>query len=305
MDTQSKSMATGVLTVAFIGLGRMGSGMAGNIQKAGFPLVVYNRSAGKTEPFVAAGARAARTPRDAAAEADIIMTSLIDDRSILDMMTATDGILAGMAHSAIHLSTTTISPAASTRLAELHREHGSQYAATNVLGRPSAAAAAQLAALVAGESTTIERCRPVLEAFTNMIINVGENPADAARMKLTINFFLAGLIEAIGEAYVFAEKHGLVLDIVRQLIVDQVLPNPAVREYAERTANRRYDDAGATLSTGLKDLNLILAEAGAVNAPLPLAALIRDHMLTALARGQHDKEWCISIEANRIAAGIG
>lgn len=303
-NSPNASPAATPLKVAFIGLGRMGSGMAHNIQKAGFPLVVYNRNTSKTDAFVAAGASVAETSRSAAASADIVITSLSDDRSVLNMMNDADGILAGLSRSAIHLSTTTISPAASAQLAELHRNHGSQYVATNVLGRPSAAQSGQLAALVAGEPATIARCRPVLEAFTNKIVDVGRNPADAARMKLTINFFLSGLIESMGEAFVFAEKHGLDVSIARQLIIEQVLPNPAVKEYAERLENHRYDDAGATLVTGLKDLELILAEAGAVCAPLPIAALVRDHILTALARGQHDLDWCISTEANRIAAGL-
>ncbi len=292
------------LKVAFIGLGRMGSGMAWNIRKAGFPLVVYNRTGSKMDRFAAAGAVAADTPRNAVAVADVVVTSLIDDRSVLDLMTAADGLLAGLPRTAIHLSTTTISPAASTRLAELHREHGSQYVATNVLGRPTAAEAGQLVALVAGEPDSIRRCRPVIDAFTSAIVDVGRKPADAARMKLTINFFLAGLLESIGEAYVFAEKHELALNTVKTLILDQVLPNLAVREYAERIAERRYGEAGATLTTGLKDLELILAEAGRVNAPMPLAALVRDHILTGLARGQHDLDWCVSAEANRLAAGL-
>ncbi len=304
MLTSNGSLGASAPKVAVIGLGRMGSGIATNILRAGFPLTVYNRTREKIEPFVAAGATAAASPRDAASGADIVITSLIDDRSVLDVMTASDGVLAGQRQSAIHLSTSTISPAASEQLAELHNKHGSHYVATNVLGRPTAAHAGQLAALVAGTPETIEKIRPVLKVFTNMIVEVGPRPADAARMKLTVNFFLAGLLEAIGEACVFAEKHGLALDIVRMLITDQVLPNPGVREYAERISTGRYDEAGATLVTGYKDLELILKEAGSVTAPVPIAALVRDHILTALARGQHDLDWCVSTEANRLAAGL-
>ncbi len=292
------------LTVAVIGLGRMGSGMARNIQKAGFRLVVYNRTAAKTTPFVAAGAEAAKTPCEAAAVADIVLTSLLDDRSVLDIVSADDGILAGLPPGAIHLGTTTISPAASARLAELHRDHGSHYVATNVLGRPTAAASGELAALVAGEPEVVARCRPVLETFTNMIVEVGERQANAARMKLVINFVLSGFIETMGEAYVFAGKHGLDLATVKMLILDQLLPNPALREYAERIRTRHFDEAGATLSTACKDLHLILEEAAAVNAPLPIAALVRDHILTGMARGQGDLDWCVSTEANRLAAGL-
>jgi 3-hydroxyisobutyrate dehydrogenase-like beta-hydroxyacid dehydrogenase len=233
-----------------------------------------------------------------------VLTSLLDDQSVLDMMTAPDGLLAGLPAAGVHLSTTTISPAASTRLSELHQEHGSHYVATNVLGRPTSAEAGELAALIAGDPEIIARCRPVLETFTNMIIEVGEHPAAAARMKLTINFFLSGILESMGEAYVFAEKQGLDTATLQHLMLDQVFPNPALREYAERIRTHYYDDAGATLITGLKDLSFILSEAAAVRAPLPIADIVRDNILKGLARGDDDLDWCVSTEANRIAAGL-
>ena len=291
-------------TVAVIGLGRMGSGMAKSIQEAGYPIVVWNRSPEKTEPFVAAGATAAPTPKEAAQAADIVLTSLLDDASVIDRMTAEDGILEGLGPSGIHLSTTTISPAASAQLAALHGQHGSHYVATNVLGRPDSAASGALAALIAGQDDVIAKVRPVLETFTNMIVEVGENPANAARMKLTINFFLSGLLEVMSETFVFAEKHGLDTSTVQHLMIKQVFPNPAVTEYAERIRTAYFDDAGATLITGLKDLTLILKEASDVRAPMPIANLVRDNILKGLARGEHDLDWCVSTRANRIAAGM-
>ena len=95
-------------TVACIGLGRMGSGIAGNIQKHGFPLTVHNRTSGKSKPFASAGAQVARTPREAAASAEIVVTNLMDDASVLETMTGENGILAGMRPDSIHIGTTTI-----------------------------------------------------------------------------------------------------------------------------------------------------------------------------------------------------
>jgi len=304
MNSPDQSTVEPKPTVAVIGLGRMGTGMAQNIRKAGFPLIVYNRTASKTESFVAAGATAVDTPREAAEAADIVLTSLLDDHSVIDILTADDGILAGLPTGGIHLSTTTISPTASARLSELHKAHGSFYVATNVLGRPANAAIGMLDALVAGEPETIKRCRPIIESFTNSIVVMGEQPETAARMKLIINFFLAGLIETMGETYVFAEKYGIDLEIVRNLMLDQVLPNPALREYAERIRTRHFDEAGATLSTAVKDLTLIITEASSVNTPLPIATLVRDHILTAMAQGKGHLDWCVSTEANRLAAGL-
>lgn len=297
-------MAKPGLNVAVIGLGRMGSGMAQSLLKAGYPLIVYNRSRAKAEPLAASGAKIAASPRDAAQSADIVLTSLLDDGSILDLMVAPDGLLAGLPQGGIHLSTTTISPAASERLAELHKQHGSHYVATNVLGRPTSAAAGALAALIAGEPETIARVRPVLETFTNMVVEVGRHPAAAARMKLTINFFLSGLLETMSETFVFAEKHGLDTATVQHLMLNQVFPNPAVKEYAQRIRTSYFDDAGATLITGLKDLSLILSEASDVRAPLPIADLVRNNILKSLARGEDDLDWCVSTRSNRIAAGL-
>jgi len=297
-------MSKSELTIAVIGLGRMGTGMAQSIQKAGFSLVVWNRSVAKTEAFAKAGARVAATPGEAAAAADMVITSLLDDDSVLNMMKAEDGILAGLPKAGIHLSTTTISPKASSKLAELHTAHGSHYVATNVLGRPTAAAAGALAALIAGEPDIIARVRPVLETFTNMIVEVGENPANAARMKLSVNFFLSGLLEVMSETFVFAEKHGLDTATVQHLMIKQVFPNPAVTEYAERIRTGYFDDAGATLITGLKDLSLILSEASDVKLALPMADLVRNNILKGLSRGEDDLDWCVSTRANRIAAGL-
>ena len=291
-------------TVAIIGLGRMGSGMAQSIQKAGFPIVVWNRSPAKTEPFAASGAKVAGTPADAASQANIVVTSLLDDASVIDRMTAEDGVLAGLSPGDIHLSTTTISPDASAKVADLHRAHGSHYVATNVLGRPDSAATGALAALVAGDSEVIQRVRPMLETFTNMIVEVGDNPANAARMKLCINFFLSGLLEVMSETFVFAEKHELDTATVQHLMINQVFPNPAVKEYAERIRTAYFDDAGATLITGLKDLTLILSEASEVRAPMPIANLVRDNILKGLARGEDELDWCVSTRANRIAASL-
>ena len=177
------------LTVACVGLGRMGSGIARNILNAGFTLTVYNRTTEKMKSLVEAGAKPARTPREAAADADVVVTNLMDDASVLGAVSGVDGILAGLRPGAIHIGTTTISPSLSTRLAALHAEHGSHYVAGPVAGRPDAAAAGKLFTFVAGKSEWIERCRPVIDAYANRIIPMGEDPAIAMSMKLVGNLW--------------------------------------------------------------------------------------------------------------------
>jgi len=287
-------------SVACIGLGRMGSGIAGNIQKHGFPLTVYNRSSGKTEPFVSAGAASARTPREAAASAEIIVTNLMDDASVLDMVTGEKGILAGMRPGSIHIGTTTVSPSLCTRLATLHAEHGSHFIAGPVAGRPDAAAAGKLFTFLAGKPEPVERARPVVSAYADRIIPMGEDPAVAMSMKLTGNFMVAGIIELIGQVYVFAEKRGVDPAIITGMLKQFM---PAVSEYADRISSRNFDNAGFTLDGGLKDVTLILAAAAEVQAPLPYASLVRDKCLAAQARGLSQRDWCCFTEITRVNAG--
>jgi len=278
----------------------MGSGIASNIQKHGFPLTVCNRSYEKTKPFVSAGCASARTPREAAAAAEIVVTNLMDDGSVLDTVTGENGILAGMRPGSIHISTTTISPSLATRLAALHAAHGSHYIAGPVAGRPDAAAAGKLFSFVAGEPEAIERSRPVINAYADRIIPMGTDPAIANSMKLVGNFMVASIIELIGQVYVFAEKRGVDPAILTGMFKQFM---PASSEYVDRISSRNFGNAGFTLDGGLKDVMLILAAAGEVNAPLPYASIIRDKCLAAQARGMSQLDWSALTEISRLNAG--
>ncbi len=288
------------LTIACIGLGRMGAGIARNIQASGCRLLVYNRTPGKMDPFVAAGALPARTAREAAAAADFAVTSLMDDQSVLDTLSGEDGILAGLRRGAIHIGTSTISPGCSTRCAELHRQHGSHYLAAPVFGRPDAAAAGKLLTFVSGEHEIIERARPVLETYTQSVVALGEDAAAAPSLKLAGNFFGAGLLEVLGEAFALAEKRGILLPLANML--KGFLPLMA--EYIDRIASRNYDKPGFTLDAGLKDVRLILEAAGEVQVPLPFASVIRDKCLAAQAHGLSQQDWCSLTEIARLNAGL-
>jgi len=278
----------------------MGSGIARNIQNAGFGLTVYNRTTEKMKPLVEAGATAASTPREAAAAADIVVTNLMDDASVLSAITGDNGILAGMRPDAIHIGTTTISPSLSTRLGELHATQGSHYVAGPVAGRPEAAAAGKLFTFVAGKPEWLERCRPVVNAYANRIIPMGEDPAIAMSMKLVGNFMVASLIELIGEAYVFAECRGVDPSILTGMFKQYM---PAAAEYVDRICTRDFGRAGFTLDGGTKDVTLILQAAAEVHAPLSYASVVRDKCLAAQARGMGHLDWSVMTETSRFDAG--
>jgi 3-hydroxyisobutyrate dehydrogenase-like beta-hydroxyacid dehydrogenase len=288
------------LTIACIGLGRMGAGIARNLQASGCRFLVYNRTSAKMEPFAAAGATVAKTAREASAGADFVVTSLMDDHSVLDTLSGGDGILTGLRRGAIHIGTSTISPSCSTRCAGLHQQQGSHYLAAPVFGRPDAAAAGKLLSFVSGGGEIIERARPVLETYTQSIVALGEDPAAAPSLKLAGNFFGASLLEVLGEAFALAEKRGVLTPFANML--KGFLPPMA--EYIDRIAGRNYDQPGFTLDAGLKDVRLILEAAGEVQVALPFASVIRDKCLAAQAHGFSEQDWCSFTEIARLNAGL-
>jgi 3-hydroxyisobutyrate dehydrogenase-like beta-hydroxyacid dehydrogenase len=288
------------ISVASIGLGRMGSGIARNLQKSGCLLTVYNRTAEKAQPLVAAGAKLARTPCEAAAGAEFVITNLMDDESVLGAVAGPVGILAGMRAGAVHIGTTTISPGLSTRLAGMHGAQGSHYVAAPVAGRPDAAAAGKLFTFLGGQPEAIERSRPVIEAYAPQMFGLGEDPAVAMSMKLASNFFIAALLDLIGQMYVFAESRGVDPAFITGLFKNFM---PASQEYLERISARRFDDPGFTLDGGLKDVGLVLEAAGEVKVPLPYASMVRDRLLAAQARGMGQLDWSCLTEIGRLNAG--
>jgi 3-hydroxyisobutyrate dehydrogenase-like beta-hydroxyacid dehydrogenase len=296
-------MSNEATTVACIGLGRMGAGIASNIQRAGFTLRVYNRTAAKMQPFVDGGATAAESPKDAATGADVVVTNLMDDASVLDAVTGTDGILAGLRPGGVHVDSTTISPRCARRVAELHDEHGSRFVAGPVLGRPDVAAKGELRTFLGGEAEAIEECRPVVDAYTSLAIGLGEDPGVASSMKLAVNYMLTASVDLMGQVFAFGEKSGISPDVLN-LVMKTFFGQPALQEYAQRIRDRNFGDPGFTLSGELKDVELILEASGDIRAPLPFGSIVRDKLLTAAARGMEDLDWAVISEISRAQAGL-
>lgn len=296
-------MAQAIESVGFIGLGRMGSGMARNILKAGFQLTVYNRTAAKTQPLVDAGAVPASSPREAAASADVVLTSLMDDQSVLDTVTGEKGVVAGLRPGGIHIDTTTVSPRHAAQIAELHAAHGTHYVAAPVVGRPDVAEAGQLRTFVAGDPAVIAKCDPLLHAYCQMVVNVGEKHQVANSLKLAVNYMVVSLIELMGEVYAFGEKSGIDPQHLK-LLMATMFPQPQLQEYAERILARDFDEVGFDLVSGLKDVRLMLEASEEVAVPLSFAGVLREKFIAAIANGFQSKDWSAVTEVTRMSAGL-
>lgn len=288
-------------TVAVLGLGAMGMPLARNLVAAGFPVSVWNRSPERAREI--AGARAAVTPADACADADIALTMLADDRAVEDVVFGGSGMLASLPRGACHAGMSTISMALSRRLAAAHEAAGQGYVAAPVFGRPEAAAARQLWIVAGGSDADVERCAPVLEILGQGTFRMGD-AAQASLAKLLGNFLIASTIEMLGEALSAAEKAGMEPARFLDMLTGTLFGAPVIRRYGQLVADTAFEPAGFRLPLGLKDVGLALEAGEELRAPLPLAGLLRDRLLTALARDRAHFDWSGLASVIREEAGL-
>ena len=278
------------MNVGFIGLGHMGAGMARNLVKAGHRVVVYNRTRSKAEALASAGALIANTV-GAACHNEVVITMLADDDAVARAVFGDGKVIAELPKGAVHLSMSTISVALSERLTEAHRTSGQAYVAAPVFGRPEAAAAAKLFIVAAGAEHAIARCRPLFEAMGQKTFTVGPKPSAANLVKLSGNFLIASMIESLGEAFALVRKAGIDSHAFLEIVTGTLFSAPVYRTYGTLIADENYEPAGFKMALGLKDIRLILAAAEALEAPMPVASLVRDHFLAGVAQGQGDRDW--------------
>ena len=291
------------MRVAFLGLGRMGDAMARRLAGA-FELAVFNRDLRKAQPFAALGARVAATVREAARDADLALTMLADDGAEEALAFGPGGLLEVLPPGAIHVSMSTLGIATSARLAEAHAEAGQGYVAAPVFGRPPAAASGQLWILAAGSEADLARCQPVFDVLGQGVFPLGERPATAHALKLAGNMLLVTVVEALGEVFAYGEKAGIPPETTLKVLNTALLKSPLAEAYGAAVVKELFDPAGFALRLGLKDVSLALRAAEAYQAPMPLASVLRDRLLTAAAKGYGDLDLSALSRLSREDAGL-
>jgi 3-hydroxyisobutyrate dehydrogenase-like beta-hydroxyacid dehydrogenase len=292
------------MKVGFVGLGSMGLPMAANLLKAGHDLIVYNRTRDRADELAKQGARVAGSPLEAAAGVEVLVTMLADDTAVESVMFGDQGALSGLTKGAIHASMSTIGHVLSRRLHLEHQARAQGYIAAPVFGRPDAAQAAKLWIVTAGTTQAIERCRPLFEVMGQGIEIVGDDPTRANVVKLAGNFILASAIEAMGEAFALVRKHGVEPGRFLEIVNGRLVRSPVYENYGTLIVNRRWEPAGFKLRHGLKDVRLALAAGDEVSTPMPIASLLRDHYLAAMARGWSDIDWAGLARLSAANAGL-
>ena len=293
------------MKIGFIGLGQMGSAMAANLLRSGHLLTVFNRTASKGETLRKSGAHIARTPAEAAREAEVVITMVADDLALDAVVFGPEGILNSLPAGAVHVSCSTISVELSRRIEQAHRERKHSYVAAPVFGRPEAAASAKLFVVAGGDTNVISRLRPLFDAVGQRTFEVSEQPSAANLFKLCGNFMITSVIESLSESFALVRKSGFDPARFLEVMTNSLFSAPVYQNYGRILVEERFTPAGFALPLGLKDNRLVLAAAQEQAVPMPIASLIRDHFLSAIAQGMSNQDWSAIGSVVYQNAGLG
>jgi 3-hydroxyisobutyrate dehydrogenase len=284
--------------VAVLGLGIMGAGMANNLLRAGFPVNVYNRDAAKSAPFAASGARVATSPRDAASDADIVISMVSDDRASRAVWLGDEGALGGVKKGALLIDSSTLTVSWVEELSKAAQAAGAEFIDAPVTGSRDHAAAGQLLFLVGGSDAALERARPVLSVMSRGIVHLGP-VGSGALMKLINNFVCGVQAVALAEGLRFIESSNLDRDKALDVLYTGAPGSPLVKTLGPRMAARDFQPPFFFLRLMNKDLTYAREEAARRGITLETTTVALSLFERAIAQGYGDKDFTAIVEAVR------
>jgi 3-hydroxyisobutyrate dehydrogenase-like beta-hydroxyacid dehydrogenase len=290
--------------VGFIGLGRMGKGMAHRILTGRHDLVVFDVVRTQTAELAAAGARVADSPNDLCAGCEVVITMLVEDSSVLDVAFAAGGLRDSLAAGAIHLAMGTYGVSAIRALAAGHAAAGQRLVAAPVLGRPDLAASGQLGIVAGGPPDAVRRCEGLLQLMGRHTFQAGATPEAATAIKLANNQMLGCAMVAMAEAFSLVRKFDVVPQVLYEVMTEGLFSAPAYKIYGKKMVEESYDQVGSPISVGLKDANLILAAADLARVPMPSLNVYRDRLLGAVAHGDGERDQAVLAREQARASGL-
>jgi 2-hydroxy-3-oxopropionate reductase len=278
-------------TVGFIGLGVMGKPMAKNLIKAGHRLVVHSRTRASVDEVAAAGATAAASPADVARQTTFLITMLPDTSDVELVLTGPNGILSGLQSSAIVADMSSISPAATRRLASLVGDKGASMLDAPVSGGEIGAINATLSIMVGGDEAAFARARPVFEAMgsADRIVHIG--PSGSGQVcKICNQVAIGGALAGVSEAFALARKAGVDASRVRQALLGGFAASRVLEVHGERMLNANYKP-GFRTKLYQKDLRLANEAAAATGVAMPGTALVAQLVNALVASGGGDLDY--------------
>jgi 3-hydroxyisobutyrate dehydrogenase-like beta-hydroxyacid dehydrogenase len=290
------------MKIGFIGLGRMGGGVAENLLKAGHTVTVWNRSQAPVQALVAKGAVAAKTPEDAL-QGEAVFSMLSNDAVMREVGFA-GPLLAKAAKGLIHINAATISVEFAKELAAAHKAAGLAYLSAPVFGRPDMAASAQLVLVAGGDAAALKTMQPVFDRIGSRTVPVGDEAWRANLFKIAGNFMIASELESIGEAFALLRKGGVDPALFHDVLSGRLFTGAVFKGYGQMVLNRQYEPAGFALTLGLKDVNLARSAASGLGVGMPTAELLAKHYEEAISWGWQDKDWAAIGEVSAKKAGV-
>ncbi len=292
------------MNVGFIGLGRMGRGMALRILSGGHHLAVYDAVPSQITDIVAAGATAAATVADVCKDRDVVVTMLVEDAVVTDVALRPGGMRDSLPAAAIHLAMGTYGVGAIRTLSSAHADAKQFLVAAPVLGRPDMAASGQLGIVAAGPEDAVRRCQPLFDVIGRRTFHAGAPPEAATVIKLANNLVLGCAMVAMGEGFSLVRKYGVEPQVLYEVMTEGLFSAPAYKGYGKTMVDQTYDHVGSPITVGLKDANLIQAAADLARVPLPSFNVYRDRLLGAVAHGDGDKDQAALAREQARACGL-
>ena len=277
----------------------MGTAVAERLLDAGYALVVSNRTPEKGEALAAKGAVIAKSAADLATQVDVVITSLADDRAF-EAVAGT--VLPAARPGTVLVDLSTVSPAASARVAALAEAASVPYLRAPVSGNPTVVRAGNLSFIVSGPAETLEEVEPVIRAIGPTVHHVGDGE-QARVVKLAINLMIAVLAQSISEALVLGESAGVSREALLEVMGSSAVGAPFVKYKTEPLLR---DDFSATFTTALmeKDIDLVLDAAEEAGVKLPLATEMKGHLRAAVEAGYADHDFIALFLHLRSASGL-
>ncbi|MBE7422747.1 MAG: NAD-binding protein [Zoogloeaceae bacterium] len=271
------------MKVGFIGLGAMGRPMALHLLEAGHELSVYARRAEAAQPLVDVGATRRATPAEVAAASEVVFTMVTTGADVEQVALGEDGILHGARPGTVLVDMGTIPPGTARRIAAALAARGIEAIDAPVSGGETGAQNATLAIMAGGKAEVLARVRPLLEKLGKTIVHVGPNGAGQVA-KACNQMIMVSCIEAVAEAMLLAEKAGADPEKVRQALAGGSAASRVLEVFGARMTARDFK-AGVEARLHHKDFGILLAEADALDAPLPIAAQVGQQLNALMARG--------------------
>jgi 3-hydroxyisobutyrate dehydrogenase-like beta-hydroxyacid dehydrogenase len=285
--------------LGFIGMGRMGSHMAMRLLGARGQITVYDRTKEKAQAI--SGAQVAETPRDLAANSDVVLLSVTDDSAQEQVMFGENGALAGLRQGSLIIDLSTVSPGASHRLYRAAAEKGAAMIDAAVSGSVPQVDQGSLVVFVGGDREAYERCQPILEVLGKPIFYLGSSGMGTS-MKLVVNALLGLGMQALAEAIALGEKEGIEKGMLLDVLEQTAVLSPGQKGKLANVRREQYPTQFA-LSLMHKDLGLVLRQADELSVSMPATAAAQQMSTAAMAKGM-DGDFSIMIRFMQELAGL-